>query len=548
MDATPSPSSERTVAPASGSPRGVSLRRLPAIVGTTAFRLSVVYLSAFIVFAFLLILFVGQRSTDILFDQARSTIAEEVSSLGRIYERGGVPLLFRQISRKARQPGANLFLIADREGSILAGNVRQIDPGVLGLDGWTQEPFHYRRYEGEGVEDRSYLATALVYPLPNGMRLLVGRDVEEARRLSRVLDQALQIALALMVVGALLAWLLVGRQALRRIDELSVSSDRILAGDRDARLPVGRSGDEFDRLSERINTMLERINRMNAGLKQVADSIAHDLKTPLTRLRNRAEAALAGARDDDHLRAIIEEADQLIATFNALLTISRAEAGARTAEFLPLRVDEIVADLHDLYEPVAEEQGARLILGSLAPAPVHGSRELLAQAVTNLIENAVKYARREDDDGRGSPGTRAEGDGPAITLSVERAGGRVVIVVSDDGPGIPAAERERVTQRFVRLDESRNAPGSGLGLSLVKAVVEMHGGTLGFHDAAPGLRAEIGLPAMRTITEGSRLPAIGRAAPTQAPPTQAPPAQAPTTQAPFTDAPPTDTAVASGRA
>ena len=469
------------------------MKRLSAALGTTAFRLSVVYLATFVTFALVLIVFVGQRSTDILVDQARNTIATEVESLRRVYGHGGVPLLFRQVNRKARQPGANLFLITDANGAILAGNVRRIDPEVLESLGWTEEPFQYERFEVESLGDgdevpvgRKYLATAQVNRLPNEMRLLVGRDVEEARRMGRVLDQTLQLALALMVVGALLAWLLVGRQALKRIDGLSESSDRILSGDDEARLPVGSSNDEFDRLSARMNQMLDRISTMNAGLKQVADSIAHDLKTPLTRLRNRAENALArkgrDEEDEEELRAIIAEADHLIGTFNALLTISRVEAGARTANFDPLDLAAIARDVQELYEPLAEEAGATLQVGRLDAATVKGSRELLAQALTNLVENAIKYGS-------------ADRSGARILIEVERRGPRVLMSVEDDGPGIPPEEREHVTERFVRLDESRNKPGTGLGLSLVKAIVGMHGGELSFRDAAPGLRAEIVLPA-----------------------------------------------------
>ena len=459
-----------------------AVRRLPAILATTAFRLSAVYLAAFISFALLLIVFVGQRSTDILVEQARGTIAAEVASLRRVYARGGVPLLFRQVNRKARQPGANLFLIADADGRVLAGNVAEIDGGVIGQFGWTDEPFHYQRFDDDPSPNgpRKYLATAQVNRLPNDMRLLIGRDVEEARRLQQVLNQALQLALVLMVVGALLAWLLVGRHALKRIDALSESSERILSGDTSARLPVGRSGDEFDRLSARINAMLERITRMNQGLKQVSDSIAHDLKTPLTRLRNRAEEALAGRAGEDQLRSIIQEADQLIATFNALLTISRVEAGSRTDDFTAVPLHAVLTDLHELYEPVAEEEGASLTLGPIEPARVRASRELIAQAVTNLIENAIKY-------GIGAGGGE-------IALALEVVDARAVVSVTDRGPGIPKGDRERVTERFVRLDESRNLPGTGLGLSLVKAIVEMHGGTLTFGDAAPGLRATVALP------------------------------------------------------
>ena len=473
------------------------VRRLRGVLGTTAFRLSAVYLGAFITFAFLLVLFVGQRSTDILLDQARDEIAQEVDELRVRYNIGGAQFLARYVERKSRQPGANLFLITYPDGRFLAGNVREIERDVLDHLGWTHDPFRYERFEEEGEESKKYLATAQVNRLPNGIRVLVGRDLDEAQRLQKVLNQALQIAFLLMVLGALLAWLLVGRQALRRVDELSASSERILGGEPDARLPVGSSGDEFDRLSERINTMLDRLQRMNAGLKEVSDSIAHDLKTPLTRLRNRAETALAahavgGAVDPEQLRAITAEADQLIATFDALLTIGRVEAGGRPADLRDVDVAAIVRDVHELYEPVAEEAGALLVLGRVEPATVRGSRELIAQAITNLVENAIKYGI--DGEGAGEGG--GEGDAPRarIELSVGRRGGTASIAVTDDGPGIPAGERERVTQRFVRLDESRNAPGTGLGLSMVKAIAGMHDGRLRFEDAAPGLRVALDLP------------------------------------------------------
>ena len=455
------------------------VRRLRAVLGTTAFRLSVVYLTSFVVFALLLVVFVGQRSTDILLDQARTAIAQEVDELRVRYNFGGAQLLARHVERKSRQPGANLFLVTYPDGTFLAGNVNEIDPGVIDHLGWTEQPFHYERFEEEGEAAKKYLATAQVNRLPNGIRVLVGRDLTEAQRLQKVLTQALQIAFLLMVLGALLAWLLVGRQALKRVDALTESSERILQGEPNARLPVGSSGDEFDRLSARINRMLDRLQRMNAGLKEVSDSIAHDLKTPLTRLRNRAETALRGGGDPDQLRAIVSEADRLIGTFNALLTISRVEAGARTADLRPVDIGVIVRDLHELYEPVADEAGTALVLRRVDPVVVRGSRELLAQAVTNLLENAIKYGARE---------------GGTIALAVEQHGGRARLTVTDDGPGIPASDHERVTQRFVRLDESRTAPGTGLGLSLVKAIASMHDGTLTFGDAGPGLRATIDLP------------------------------------------------------
>src|SRR5262245_38611748 len=276
-------------------------------------------------------------SVRMLTSQTQDTINEEVQDLGRAYERGGLSLLARVIEVRARQPGANLYLIADSDGRILAGNVESLEPGVLEVEGWTKRPFVYRRFgEGEG-DNRSrtihrtqdgaaalpHAAIALVFRLPNQMIVLVGRDLGEPERFRVVVRNALMAAFGMMGLGALAIWFFVGRRALKRIDDVSQASLRIMGGDLFGRLPVSGAGDEFDRLSENLNVMLARIADLNEGLKQVSDNIAHDLKTPLTRLRNRAEATLNSAPSPTEYRAALEsmiaESDQLIRTFNAIL-------------------------------------------------------------------------------------------------------------------------------------------------------------------------------------------------------------------------------------
>jgi signal transduction histidine kinase len=281
---------------------------------------------------------------------------------------------------------------------------------------------------------------------------------------------------------------------------------RIMAGDLSGRLPVGRSGDELDRLAENLNAMLERIEALMAGLKEVSDNIAHDLKTPLTRLRNRAEEALAKSNCEAEYRAAlertIEESDGLIRTFNALLMIARAESGQARGNMDDFDAAEVAGGIHELYEPLAEEDGMSLRVKT-SPAPIRGNRELISQALANLVENAIKY---------GKPVAQAQGsvvsmDAKQILIEARREGDSVLLSVTDRGVGIPEGDRKHAVERFVRLDSSRSQPGSGLGLSLASAVATLHGGELRLGDAHPGLVATLVIPAR---AGGERL-----AAPTQ---------------------------------
>ncbi len=423
-------------------------------------------------------------SASIINSQTQEALGEEVASIGKAYARGGIPQLVRTIDYRSRQPGAYLYLVADPSGRILSGNVEGVEPGVLDTDGIVERAFKYRRYGEQGTETE-HRAIAVVIALPNGMRLLVGRDLGEPERFRDLVRSSLMLALGIMGVGALLIWFFVGRRALKRIDEVSRASQRIMDGDLTGRLPVNGSGDEFDRLSSNLNVMLGRILELNEGLKQVSDNIAHDLKTPLTRLRNRAEEALSGKKAGPEYREALEdiigESDQLIRTFNAILMISRLEAGYSAENLENMSVASIVSDVAEMYEPVAEDAGATLTLSTLDDAPLHINRELVGQTVSNLVDNAIKYA--------------LSGENPAVvTLSMERDSQWVRIVVADNGPGIPEDKREQATERFVRLEESRTQPGSGLGLSLAKAVMKLHGGALRLEDNGPGLRAVLEFP------------------------------------------------------
>lgn len=466
------------------------MTRLRAMLSTTAVRLSALYLGLFAVCAVALVFYVTAISEGMQRDRTQSAIAEELRIVAGAYRGGGVAGLVRIIERRSRQPGANLYAIAAPTGELIAGNIASLQPGVLDAEGWSTIPFRYERI-GERA-DANHLALAQVVFLPNSMRLMVGRDIGEREQVRGLVRQALVMALAIMFVGALAIWFLVGRRALRRIDHMSEASKKILAGDLSQRLPVNGSGDEFDRLSLSLNTMLGRIERLNEGLRQVSDNIAHDLKTPLTRLRNRAEAALADGGADAQsvaLEQMIADSDQLIRTFNALLMISRVEAGSSTAQMSEIDLSGLAQDAAELYEPVAEEEGVKLTAEIAPGITIIGNRELLAQALSNLIDNAVKYV-----------GDVAE---PEIVVRLSRSGGPVRLAVVDNGPGVPANRREDVVKRFVRLDESRSKPGTGLGLSLVQAVAALHGGQLLLDDALPEDRDKPGLAAIMAMPGGT---------------------------------------------
>jgi signal transduction histidine kinase len=468
------------------------LGRVRRFLRTTAVRLSVVYLLVFTLISVAMIVYVGRNASEVLTRDLRTTIDQEVDELEQIYQERGLRALIDAVDARSRVPGASLYYVADISGNLVVGNIAEVPPAILNDPTAIAHPVPYfrgpdwrrgRPRSGEGEMGRRALVRVLV--LDEGFRVLVGRDLGEQGRMREVFAQSFRIILGVVVVLGLVTWWFISRQVLRRIDQVSETGSRIVAGDLSGRLPVTGSGDEFDRLATGLNAMLDRIEALMKGLKEVSDNIAHDLKTPLTRMRNRLDAALAGADDvGGHraaLEATIEESDALIRTFDALLMIARVEAGNQPAALETIDLAAIARDVCELYEPLAEEEGFALSVDAERPVPVAANRELLSQAVANLMDNAFKYGR-------------AEGRPPAITLSVAADGTDGVLTVADNGPGVPAADRDRVLARFVRLEASRNASGSGLGLSLVAAVARHHGGSVVLGDAAPGLKVTIRVP------------------------------------------------------
>jgi signal transduction histidine kinase len=451
---------------------------------TTTFKLTLVYLSVFALFAAFLLGYFALNTRRLITEQITDTVNAEITGLSEQYRQGGISRLVTVVDARARRPGSSLYLVTTFNGDALAGNVGSLSSGVLDSPGWNETK--YKRLEE--TDTTGHDALVRVFQLPGGFRLLVGRDLDERERLYHIIVSAGRWSIAIVIVLGVIGGVFVTRRVLRRVDAMTETTQTIMAGNLTGRLPVAGTGDELDRLALNLNEMLERIEALMAGLQEVSDNIAHDLKTPLTRLRNRAEEALRSAKDESDYRAALEqtldESDSLIRTFNALLMIARAESGHARDGMAEFDAAEIARDIGELYEPVAEEKGISLKIEAAAPAPVRGNRELVSQALANLVDNAIKYGGPE----------RANGESAQIVVRAINDGERILLSVGDSGAGIPEAERPRVVERFVRLEQSRSQPGSGLGLSLVAAVARLHGGELKLEDNAPGLRSVIALP------------------------------------------------------
>jgi signal transduction histidine kinase len=461
------------------------LTALGKLLRTTAFQLTLVYLVIFILFAFSLLGYFALNTRRLITEQITTTVDTEITGLREQYNQGGIRRLVIVVDLRSRRPGSSLYLVTTATGEGLAGNVGSLEPGVLDHPGWLET--NYRRLEAP--EGNDHRALVQVVQLPGGFRLLVGRDLEERERLFGIIANAGQWSLALVIVLGLAGGFFVSRRVLNRVEAMTETAQTIMAGDLAGRLPVAGTGDELDRLADHLNAMLERIEALMHGLKEVSDNIAHDLKTPLTRLRNRCEQALRGSAGVHDYRAALEatiaESDDLIRTFDALLMIARAESGQARDNMTEFDAAEIARDVGELYEPLADEKGIALTVEAPAAAPVRGNRELVSQALANLIDNAIKYA---------GPNGKLNGAPAEIVVKAGNDGERIALSVADRGPGIAEADRGRVVERFVRLEQSRSEPGSGLGLSLAAAVARLHGGELKLEDNHPGLRSTIALP------------------------------------------------------
>jgi signal transduction histidine kinase len=456
-------------------------------VSTTAFRAAAIAVAAYLVCAGLIVGLLLWQTNRILTEQVLETLAAEADLLAAEAKEGDTAELVRAVEARSQPGGPGLYFLADKDGKKLAGNLSRMPPELAAGQGGG-----VFRYAGDGkFPDEARLAVAIPVELGSGLRLIVGRDIEDQRRFAGEMGTVYLLGLGFLSLTGLLAGLVISRLVLRRIETINVATRQIMEGDLSRRIAITGAKDEFDVLAQNLNAMLDRIEALMSGLREVSDNIAHDLKTPLTRLRNQAEAALRDARGPqacrEGLEQTIERADELIKTFNALLLVARLEAGVLEENAEIFDVGRLVRDVAELYEPVAEERGLQLKLDVAEGVRLNGNRQLVSQAVANLIDNAIKYSAKSGQDGARAPET-------VIAIDLRAREDAVAIAVADRGPGIAAKDRERVLKRFVRLEKSRTEPGTGLGLSLVQAVARLHGGTVGLEDNRPGLRVVLTLP------------------------------------------------------
>jgi signal transduction histidine kinase len=455
--------------------------RLARIVSTTAFRVAAITVAVYLAFAGLVVGLLLWQTNRVLTNEVLATLRSEAALLKAEAQDGDAAALVRAVETRSRPGGPGLYYLADPSGKKVAGNLSRLPPEIV--DSAAGGVF---RYAPDAISTRERLAVAIPVDISGGVQLIVGRDVEELRRFAGEMGTVYFLALGFLTLGGLVAGFAASRVALKRIETINVAARSIMAGDMSRRISVTGAEDEFDALAINLNAMLERIEALMSGLREVSDNIAHDLKTPLTRLRNSAEAALRETGEEAYregLEHTIEKADELIKTFNSLLLVARLEAGALEGNAERFDIGRVVRDVAELYEPVAEERGMQLAVNVGAGPQFTGNRQLIVQAVVNLIENAIKYS--------GKSGAATDG---AISIILRNHAEGVEIAVADNGPGIAPEDRERVLKRFVRLEKSRTEPGTGLGLSLVQAVARLHGGSVRLEDNRPGLRVVLTLP------------------------------------------------------
>lgn len=450
---------------------------LAKTLSSSTFKLALIAIAAFGLIVSAIFSFVYLSTTSYVRSRSDRAIMTEYLGLRSDYQRSGRDGLIDAIRRRItdQSSGDRVYLLADPAMNVLAGNLGEWPPAVGTGRGWAE-------FRGSGTSPDATLGPLLRVMLetfPSGDRLLVGRDISDLDRFTAQIRTAVISGLALIFVLAGVASILVTRRTVGRIESINAASRAIMRSGLDKRIPLRGSHDEWDRVAENLNLMLDRIETLMAEVKQVSDNVAHDLRTPLTRTRGRLEKAYHAQRvaEDDQalIGDTIADLDAVLRIFSSITRIAQIETQARKDAFRTVNLAEIAGEVVELYDAAAEQDGTRLTVGGDREVLVTGDRDLIFDAISNLVDNAIKHGR----------------PGGQVVVASENSDGGPVVSISDDGAGIPADQYEQVFKRFYRLEHSRYTPGNGLGLSLVAAVARLHGARIEMLDNAPGLKAKL---------------------------------------------------------
>lgn len=461
---------------------------LSKIFTSFTFRFLVSYVAWLSVAVFMVLALIYAFIAYDFFSDVHRSVKLELEALSQAYEEGGSEAVdeFVEVHSGPTRLIRFFYFVGDAEKRKIAGNLNEWPDAKEYRNGWIGFDFESLTNMADPVGNEF---VALSTELPSGERLLVARHYADVLNSTKLVAGALTRSMVATIILGTIGGAITAGLSLRRIEHINTTLHRIMSGDFSERIDVSGSSGDFRRLSENVNQMLDRIEVLMTGVRQVSDNIAHDLRTPLTRLRNK----LSDLHDDcsdpanrEQVEALIEEADGLLGTFSALLRIAQVESGNRRSGFADVDLCTLVSDVIELYEPLAMEKDQQFNTALARVGKVTGDRNLLFQAVANLVDNAIKYT--------------PEGGEVQVGLSVEPDCYRVY--VADTGIGVPDADREKVFQRFFRVESSRGChPGNGLGLSLVHAVVKLHDGTISLEDNRPGLKVVMRLPRQSSVSK-----------------------------------------------
>ena len=453
----------------------------------TSFRLIFIYTFLLVISVFLIAFYLHLSTSRDLKNRVDEDTIKESKMLIRVYQRGGVNRLARSITQLSQIPNANLYALRNIKNDIIAGNFNDKE-SLWNLkrldDGWVSfSSIRSQESINQSLPPKEQFFRGKEFILQGSYNLIIGRDVSnEVYLWKRFLTNIISATFFVLILGLFGGYVL-SRNILNRISAINRTSIEIMDGDLSQRLPVGLINDELNQLSVNLNLMLDRLNKLMIGMKDVSDNIAHDLRTPLNKIRTNLEVTLMSNPTSENyknsIQEVIQDIDIVINTFNSLLAISRVESGSISIDKEKIDINKLLENVIDLWEPLAEEREIILTDQSEKNILLDGNRNLLSQAISNLIDNAIKYGP----------------NGNKINVGAKFEKDNVILWVSDNGPGVPDADKERVLERFTRLDISRNTQGTGLGLSLVNSSIKFHKGSISLLDSNPnGLIVKLELP------------------------------------------------------